>query len=155
MDKGIPSPFWFTPSAIKPFKKTTLNQFVESEYTFKIIGMLITSLILYKRSKRFEYKKLLHFSFAFGASLPILSLIFSNNYFMYQLIFIFSGAFITAFGIARNGILVEISNNENRAIYAGISGAGSILPTIFPLIAGVIISFFGYYVIFIRKLKCR
>ncbi len=135
---------------------------------FKIIGMLITSLILYKRSKQFEYKKLLYFSFVFGASLPILSLIFSNNYFVYQLIFVLSGVFITAFGIARNGILVEISSNENRAIYTGISGAGSILPTIFPLIAGVLISVWGYNItfivvslivftsfVFIRKLNCR
>ena len=135
---------------------------------FKIIGMLITSLILYKRSKQFEYKKLLYFSFVFGVSLPILSLIFSDNYFVYQLIFVLSGVFITAFGIARNGILVEISNNENRAIYAGISGAGSILPTIFPLIAGILISIWGYNFtfivvslfvvtsfVFIRNLNCR
>ena len=73
-----------------------------------------------------------------------------------------------AFGIARNGILVEISNNENRAIYAGISGAGSILPTIFPLIAGILISACGYNItfiivsliivtsfVFIKKLNCR
>ena len=135
---------------------------------FKIIGMLITSLILYKRSKQFEYKKLLFFSLVFGISLPVLSLIFSNNYFMYQLVFVLSGVFITAFGIARNGILVEISSNENRAIYTGISGAGSILPTIFPLIAGILISVWGYYAtfivvsiivsfsfVFIRKLNCR
>ena len=135
---------------------------------FKIVGMLITSLILYKRSKQFEYKKLLFFSLAFGMSLPILSLIFSNNYLMYQLIFVLSGVFITAFGIARNGILIEISSNENRAIYTGISGAGSILPTIFPLIAGILISVWGYYAtfivvsiivsfsfVFIRKINCR
>ena len=134
----------------------------------KIIGMLITSLILYKRSKRFEYKKLLYFSFFLGLSLPILSLAFGNNYFIYQLIFVLTGVFITAFNISRNGILVEISSNENRAIYAGISGAGSILPTIFPLIAGILISVWGYNItfivvsiivafsfVFIRKLNCR
>lgn len=135
---------------------------------FKIIGMLITSLILYKRSNHFEYKKLLYFSFIVGAILPILSLIFSNNYLMYQLIFVVSGVFITVFRIASNGILVEISNNENRAVYTGISGAGSILPTIFPLVAGILISVMGYYatfiavsfiitlsLIFIRKLECK
>ncbi|MEA2096905.1 MAG: MFS transporter [Candidatus Cloacimonadota bacterium] len=135
---------------------------------FKIVGMLITSLILYKRSKQFEYKKLLLFSLVFGISLPVLSLIFSNNYLMYQLIFVLSGVFITAFRIAKNGILIEISSNENRAIYTGISGAGSILPTIFPLIAGILISVWGYSItfivvslivsfsfVFIRKLNCR
>lgn len=135
---------------------------------FKVIGMLITSIILYKQSKKFEYKKLLYFSFAFGTALPILSLIFSSNYLMYQLIFILTGVFITSFGIAKSGILVEISNNENRATYAGISGAGSILPMIFPLIAGILISILGYNFtfimvslivassfIFIKKLRCK
>ena len=135
---------------------------------FKVIGMLITSLILYKKSKKFEYKKLLYFSFVIGVSIPILSLIFSNNYFMYQLIFILAGVFITTFGITKNGILIEISNNENRTTYTGISGAGSILPMIFPLIAGVSISVLGYYftfiivsliiassLVFIKKLKCK
>ncbi|NQT65159.1 MAG: MFS transporter [FCB group bacterium] len=135
---------------------------------FKIIGMLITSLILYKRSKEFDYKKLLYFSFFLGSALPVISLIFGNNYFMYQLIFILTGIFITAFNISRNGILVEISSNENRATYTGISGAGSILPTIFPLIAGILISIWGYYATFImvslivaasfgfiKKLKCK
>lgn len=87
---------------------------------------------------------------------------------MYQLIFVVSGVFITVFRIASNGILVEISNNENRAVYTGISGAGSILPTIFPLVAGILISVMGYYatfiavsfiitlsLIFIRKLECK
>jgi MFS family permease len=141
--------------------------FIGNILLFKIIGMLITSLILYKRSNHFEYKKLLYFSLIFGISLPILSLLFINNYFVYQLIFVLSGVFITAFGIARNGVLIEISNNENRAIYTGISGTGSILPTVFPLIAGILIAIWGYYAtfimvsiivaasfVFIRKLKC-
>ncbi|MEA3500641.1 MAG: MFS transporter [Candidatus Marinimicrobia bacterium] len=135
---------------------------------FKIIGMLVTSLILYKISRKIDYKKLLYFSFAIGISIPIFSLIFSSNYFMYQLIFILAGVLLSSFKIAKNGILVEISNNENRATYTGISGAGSILPTIFPLITGILITILGYYFtfilvlliiasssIFIKNLKCE
>ncbi|MEA1986455.1 MAG: MFS transporter [Candidatus Marinimicrobia bacterium] len=135
---------------------------------YKVIGMLATSLILYKLNKKFEYKKLLYFSFGLGAIIPILSLILSNNYLLYQLIFILTGVFMGAFNIAKSGILMEISNNENRVSYAGIAGAGSIIPTIFPLIAGVLISTFGYYttfilvsaiiissIIFIKKLNCK
>jgi len=135
---------------------------------FKVIGMFASSLVLYKRSKSFEYRNLLYFSFACGASLPVLSLIFSNNLIAYQLIFILSGVFVTAFRIAKSGILVEISNNENRAAYTGISGAGSVLPAIFPLVAGTLISFLGYNItfivvslfvfagsIFIGKLRCK
>lgn len=115
----------------------------------KTIGMLVTSFVLYKISHKFEYKKLLYLSFLLGASLPVLSLLFSNNYFLYQSIFVLSGIFVTVFRISKNGILIEISNNENRATYTGISGAGSILPTIFPLVTGILISVFGYILTFI------
>lgn len=142
--------------------------FIGNILLLKIIGMLITSLILYKRSEKFEYKKLLYFSFVLGAMLPLLSLFFGNNQLIYQLLFVFTGIFITTFNISRNGILVEISSNENRATYTGISGAGNILPTFFPLVAGILISLLGYYItfsivsfivassfVFIKKIDCR
>ncbi|OPX31418.1 MAG: hypothetical protein B1H09_02960 [Gemmatimonadaceae bacterium 4484_173] len=135
---------------------------------FKVVGMLSASLVLYKRSHKFHYKNLLYFSLVCGVSLPVLSLVFRNNQLAYQFLFLVSGVFVTAFRIARSGILVEISNNENRATYTGISGAGSILPAIFPLVAGVMISVLDYSytfaiisllaavsVIFVKKLKCR
>lgn len=135
---------------------------------YKIIGMLVTSFVLYKISNKIDYKKLLYFSFTIGISLPIFTLIFSHNYFMYQLIFIFAGVFLSSYNIAKSGILVEISNNENRATYTGISGAGSFLPTLFPLLTGILITILGYYftfilvlliiassVIFINNLKCK
>jgi len=84
------------------------------------------------------------------------------------LLFVLTGIFITTFNISRNGILVEISSNENRATYTGISGAGNILPTFFPLVAGILISLLGYYItfsivslivassfVFIKKINCR
>ncbi len=135
---------------------------------FKVVGMLSASLVLYKRSHKFHYKNLLYFSLVCGTSLPVLSLVFRNNQLAYQLLFLLSGVFVTAFRIARSGILVEISTNENRATYAGISGAGSILPAVFPLAAGVMISVLDYSytfaivsllaavsVIFVKKLKCQ
>jgi len=135
---------------------------------FKVVGMLSASLVLYRRSHKFQYKNLLYFSLVCGTSLPVLSLVFSDSQLAYQLLFLLSGVFVTTFRIARSGILVEISNNENRAAYAGISGAGSILPTVFPLLAGIMISVLGYgysfmiisllasvSLIFVRKLKCR
>jgi len=142
--------------------------FIGNILLLKIIGMLITSLILYKRSEKFEYKKLLYFSFVLGSIIPLLCLSFGNNQLIYQLLFVLTGIFITTFNISRNGILVEISSNENRATYTGISGAGNILPTFFPLIAGILISLLGYYItfsivsfivassfVFIKKINCR
>jgi MFS family permease len=144
------------------------NALIGNILLYKVVGMLLTSLVLFKRSNSFEYKKLLYFSVACGVAMPVLSLIFQNNIFVYPIIFIVSGVFITAFNIAKSGILMEISTDENRALYTGISGAGYILPTIFPLMAGVMITTLGYNItfisialivasglFFIRKLNCK
>lgn len=125
------------------------NKMIGNILFYKILGMLLTSIVLYKKSKTFEYKKLLRISLLLGFSLPILALIFKGNYSLYQFLFFIAGIFLTSFNVARNGVLVEISNNENRAIYTGISGAGSILPTIFPLISGIFINFLGYETTFV------
>ncbi len=135
---------------------------------FKITGMLITGFILYKKSHNFDYKRLLYFSLVIGAIIPLSSLIFSHSLLMFKINFFISGIFITSYGISKSGILVEISDNENRAVYTGISGAGNILPTIFPLAAGLLISLLGYTAtfilvsmiisssfIFITKLDCK
>lgn len=111
---------------------------------FKTAGMAASSFILYKTSERFEYKKLLKFSLALGTLLPILALLMSGNSLIYQFLFIFSGIYFAIYKISINGILIEISDNKNRATYAGITGAGSLFPFIFPLIFGVLISLFGY-----------
>ncbi|MCD4742202.1 MAG: hypothetical protein K8R67_06970, partial [Desulfobacteraceae bacterium] len=72
------------------------------------------------------------------------------------------------FSITMNGVLLEVSGKENRAIYTGFAGAGSIIPAIFPLIAGYLITVFGFqnffllYIVmilfsifFIYKLNCK
>jgi MFS family permease len=67
-----------------------------------------------------------------------------------------------------NGLLLEVSGRENRALYTGFAGAGNILPAIFPLTGGLIINWFGFRpffmmfmliillsVYFIRKIDCK
>ncbi len=116
---------------------------------FRTIGMLGAGLFLYKYSNRFLYRNLLKFSISLAGLLPLISLIFSHSSSLFQLIFILSGIFVTVFRVAIEGVLLEISTNENRTVYAGISGAGNILTTLFPLFAGVLISIIGYHVLFI------
>ncbi len=115
----------------------------------RTIGMLIASLFFYKIAHKFNYKTLLKISLILGSLLPIIALLLSNNQHSYQFLFILSGLFVAIYKISNNGVLLEISTNENRALYTGISGAGSILTTIFPLIAGFLIIEFGYTVVFI------
>jgi len=67
-----------------------------------------------------------------------------------------------------NGVLLEISGTKNRTLYTGIAGAGSILPTLFPLGGGWMIKHFGFLpffalfmllvlssLFFIYKLNCK
>ncbi len=134
---------------------------------FRISGNLFASTVYYIFSKKINYKVLLKVALFIGSSIPVIALLQSNNQYYFQFIFILSGIFVSLFKISNNGILLEISTNENRAIYTGISGAGKIFTMIFPLIAGVIIYYFGYDTVFIsvsiiilisyffvRKLEC-
>ncbi len=124
-------------------------QLIGNFLLYRTLGMLTAGLILFKFSDKFLYKTLLKFCLILGSSIPLVSLIFSDHIVLYQFIFIFSGVFVATYKVAINGVLLEISNNENRAVYAGISGAGNILTTLFPLFAGILISAFGFHFVFI------
>ena len=135
---------------------------------FRTIGMLLTGLILFRFSKRFQYKNLLFFTLSLAGLLPVASLLLAGSPFLYQLLFIISGVFVATYKVSINGVLLEITSNENRATYTGISGAGNILSMLFPLFAGVLISQVGYTAVFltvtvitlygyvfVRKLNCK
>jgi MFS family permease len=116
---------------------------------FRTTGMLLASIIFYKLSTKIDYKVFLIIAIIIGSTIPVFALSLSNNQFYYQFIFILSGIFVSLFKISNNGILLEISTNENRTIYAGISGAGKIFSTIFPLLAGFLIFYIGFTTVFI------
>lgn len=116
---------------------------------FRTTGMLLASITFYKLSTKIDYKVLLIVAIIIGSIIPVLALTLSDNQIYYQLIFILSGIFVSLFKISNNGILLEISTNENRTIYAGISGAGKIFSTVFPLLAGVLIFYIGFTAVFI------
>ncbi len=135
---------------------------------FRISGMLFASIMYYFLSKKINYRGLLIIAVIIGVTIPIAALLLNNNQFYFQFIFVLSGIFVSIFKMSNSGILLEISTNENRAIYAGISGAGKIFTMIFPLIAGVMIYYVGFTAVFIfvsatvflsyffvRKLNCR
>ncbi len=116
---------------------------------FRTIGMLAAGIILFKFSSRFIYKHLLIFLIILGAVLPLISLMMAHSAENYHYIFILTGIYVAIYKVTLNGVLLEISTDENRATYAGISGAGNILTTLFPLFAGVLISAFGYFIVFL------
>jgi MFS family permease len=64
-------------------------------------------------------------------------------------VFIAGGIVYSLYSISINGVLLEVSDNQNRALYTGIAGAGNILPALFPISAGWIIKAYGFNVFFI------
>ncbi len=124
-------------------------QFIGNILLFRITGTLLSSFIFYRLSKSINYKTLLIVAIIIGSIIPVLALLLSDNQFYYQFIFILSGIFVSLFKISNSGILLDISTNENRTVYAGISGAGKIFSTIFPLLAGLLIYYINFKIVFI------
>jgi len=116
---------------------------------FKTIGMLSAGYCLFRLSGRFTYRCLLLISIFLAVAVPVGALVFQGSPTIYSFIFIFSGIFMTTYKNAIEGILLEISTDDNRATYAGISGAGNILTTVFPISAGFLLEAFGYVPVFI------
>lgn len=116
---------------------------------FRVSGMLLISFLIYGFSRKKGYKGILYSGILIGVILPPLALFLSDNLVYYQLVFILSGVYFSIYKISISGILVEISTDENRAIYTGIAGAGNILPVVFPLMAGTFISTVGFQAVFI------
>ncbi len=134
----------------------------------KTLGLILAGMILFIYSKKANYDTILKIMFAFALVYPIIVLIFNTNALFYYVSFFLGGIFLTLYLVANSGVLLEISSNTNRALYTGISGAGNILPVVFPLLGGSIISTFGFYVffsiyflfvissiIFIHKINCQ
>lgn len=116
---------------------------------FRISGMVVSGMVFYKLAHKVSYKFMIKIASVVGALIPIMSLFLIQDQFYYKFLFILSGFFVSAYKISKNGILLEISNSDNRATYTGISGAGDIISMIFPLLAGALITFFGFHIIFI------
>jgi MFS family permease len=140
----------FIPFVILYAKKTFHTQGADTgEFLlFKVIGVVVVSFTIWIVNKKVKYNTLLYSNVFLSILLALLVLLIKNVDAL-KYIFILGGVAISLFTISMSGLLLEISGNENRALYAGFVGAGNIIPSIFPLIAGGIISKLGYPVFFI------
>lgn len=115
----------------------------------KVVGVVLFSLLVFIFRKKMSYRNLLIVSVIAGAALPIIALFTVDYPLIYGLNFFIAGSIFALFRIAKEGIVIEISNEQNRAIYVGIIGAGSIITAVLPLFAGFLLSKFGYTAVFI------
>ncbi|MCG6190874.1 MFS transporter [Maribellus maritimus] len=115
---------------------------------FKVIGIVFVSLMVLLGAKKLKYNVLLY-------SNVILSLILAATAFfitdvsMIKYVFIIGGVVYSLYTMSMSGLLLEVSGNENRALYTGFAGAGNILPALFPLLGGAVISHLGFQSFFI------
>jgi MFS family permease len=144
------------------------SKYVGNLLIAKTLGLIISGLYLYYNSKKVSYQKMLWLLLAVSLLYPVWAWIFSSNIWFYYISFFLGGVFLTLYQITNNGVLLEISNTQNRALYTGIAGAGNVLPVLFPLLGGSLIAligfhyFFGIYAIvtltgiyFVYKMDCK
>lgn len=114
---------------------------------YKVIGVVFVSALVLLGAKKIKYNLLLYSNVLLSLSLVALALLI-NDASSIKYIFVLGGIVFSLFSMSMNGLLLEVSGTENRALYAGFAGAGNILPAIFPLIGGAIINQFGYQAFF-------
>jgi len=91
---------------------------------FQIIGMLGAGVLWNRFLKRRGLKRLLITCAIIGSSIPVIAYLLSTtspNF--YLVVFLLSGVTLSARKIGFEWLLIEISYNTNRALYAGVSGA--------------------------------
>lgn len=142
--------------------------FVGNLLIAKTLGLIVAGLWLFYRANKVRYHKMMKAMVILGVIFPMVAWLFPGYLFIYLLSFLAGGIFLSLYQIIINGVLLEISSIHNRSIYTGIAGAGSILPVLFPLFGGALISWLGFHVffglytvfmiisiIFIQKLNCK
>ncbi len=115
---------------------------------YKIIGIVFVSILVLLGATKIKYNLLLYSNVLLSLFLVMMAFIIKDVASV-KYIFVLGGIVYSLFGISMNGLLLELSGNENRALYAGFAGAGNILPAVFPLAGGTLIKEFGYPAFFI------
>jgi len=134
---------------------------------FKVVGIVLVSFLILLSASKVKYKWLLYGNVLLSICMTV-SAILVYDVIQIKYIFIAGGIVYSIFFITTNGVLLEVSGKENRAIYTGFVGAGNILPALFPIAAGPLIDLFGFQkffafyiliilssVFFIYKLNCK
>jgi MFS family permease len=115
---------------------------------FKVTGIVLVSLLVLLGAKKLRYNVLLYSNVLLTLVMASL-VVLLNDVSTLSYVFVLGGIVFSLYTITMKGMLLEVSGTENRALYTGFAGAGNILPAIFPLIGGSIISAFGFKAFFV------
>lgn len=117
----------------------------------QISGMLIANAIWTRLIRRGGFRLVLR------AELILIAIVFpvalllavTAPLWVYGGIYLLTGSVISAQKIGVDAVLVQISPDEKRALYAGVFGAANLGTALMPLITGVLIASIGFYPVFI------
>ena len=120
-------------------------------YVFlQMIGMTFSGFLWGYLLSKWNYYRVMRNCVFLGAALPVIALILSNtNVILYSIVFILSGSNLSVRKMTFEGMLIEISNKDNRALYTGIVGALNLVLALLPLVIGSIIDNLGFTAVFI------
>jgi len=113
----------------------------------KVLGSVAVSMLVFGFRKHVRYRYLLYSNVILALVMPLLIMLPGGRPSFFP-VFIIGGVVYAMYSIAMNGVLLEVSGNDNRALYAGFAGAGNIIPALFPIVGGWLISQFGFTVFF-------
>jgi len=113
----------------------------------KVLGSVAVSMLVFSFRKRVRYRYLLYSNVVLALVMPLLIMLPGGRPSFFP-VFIVGGVVYAMYSIAMNGVLLEVSGNDNRALYAGFAGAGNIIPALFPIAGGWIIHSFGFHAFF-------
>ncbi|AEX85569.1 MFS transporter [Marinitoga sp. 1135] len=129
---------------------TLSDKMVGNFLLLQMIGIVLSSFVWGPLLHKKGYKKILKYCIAIGGLIPILALILSKTSpLLYSTLFLLTGIAISARQMTFEGVLIEISDHHNRALYVGISGALNFVTALLPLIIGAIIKHVGFINVFI------
>lgn len=107
---------------------------------FQYLGMIISNYIWRRVSKKHGFKGLLHIAIIMISLAPIFGILilWLNSKPLLYVLFFYLGSAISVYKIAMEGVLLEITTDENRVLYSGIYGLMNVIGAFLPLFIGII-----------------
>jgi predicted MFS family arabinose efflux permease len=117
----------------------------------QIVAMVASNVLWSKVAARWGFKGVVRWLILIAAAGPFAALALATEALAvaFPLIFLLSGSAHSADHIARDAVLIEISTDENRALYSGIFGTLNLTRAVFPVASGALLAAVGYDAIFI------
>lgn len=114
----------------------------------KVLAGVIFGSLLFFYSNKIKYTVLLYSVAVLALFIPVTIWLFDNES-LFGVYFFLGGIIYTLYKVAIEGILLEVSDNQNRTVYIGIIGIGNLLPALFPIFGGWLIPHYGFKVFFL------